>query len=120
MKRIHDETSSLGETVSAVAISPLIQAQMTDALDQWRKGLATTIDGLTQQNRFSTRWTPHAAHDRRARLLNEILARNAERIGGLVRNILILGAAVGLLLGGIAGLAVARSITRPFAGCSRA
>ena len=42
-----------------------------------------------------------------------MLTRNAERIGGLVRNILIFGAATGLLLGSLTGLAVARSITRP-------
>src|SRR5262249_23065776 len=37
----------------------------------------------------------------------------AEQIGALVRNILIFGAATGLLLGSLTGIAVARSITRP-------
>ena len=55
-----------------------------------------------------------------ARFLNEMLTRNAERIGDLVRNILIFGAAIGLLLGSVTGLAVARSITRPLRACSSA
>ena len=33
-------------------ISPLIQSEMIDALDQWRNGLATTLDGLNEQSRI--------------------------------------------------------------------
>ncbi len=114
ISRIHDESLRLSETMSSMPISPLIQSEMIDALDQWRKGLATTLDGLNEQSRILKEMD---ASTRRmidgARYLNETLTRNAERIGALVRNILIFGAAIGLLLGSITGLAVARSITRP-------
>jgi signal transduction histidine kinase len=111
---IHEESVALTATMTSMPISPLIQSEMIDALDQWRGGLATTIDGLTGQREILEEMD---ATTRRmidgARFLNEMLTRNAERIGGLVRNILIFGAAIGLLLGSITGLAVARSITRP-------
>lgn len=114
VQRIYDESSELGETVASLPISPLIQSEMVEAIGQWRNGLATTIGGLSEQNQIAREMD--AATRRmidRARLLNETLTRNAERISDLVRNILISGAAVGLLLGSITGLAVARSITRP-------
>lgn len=114
VQRIYDESSDLGDTVASLPISPLIQSEMVEAIDQWRNGLATTIEGLTQQNRIAEEMDATTRQMiNRARLLNETLTRNAERISDLVRNILISGAAVGLLLGSITGLAVARSITRP-------
>jgi signal transduction histidine kinase len=48
-----------------------------------------------------------------ARGLDAMLGDDAARIGALARNILIFGAAAGLLLGSLTGLAVGRSITRP-------
>lgn len=114
ISRIHDESQKLSDTMTSMPISPLIQSEMIDALDQWRKGLATTLDGLNEQSGILREMD---ASTRRmidgARFLNETLTRNAERIGALVRNILIFGAAIGLLLGSVTGLAVARSITRP-------
>jgi signal transduction histidine kinase len=109
-----DESLALGQTVQSLPISPLIQTEMIDAVDQWRQGLATTIDGLNEQNRILTEMDAGASRMiEGARFLDSMLTRNAERIGALVRNILILGAATGLLLGSVTGLAVARSITRP-------
>ena len=114
VQRIHDESESLAETVASLPISPLIQSDMVDAINAWRDGLATTIEGLSEQSQILNGMDATAQRMiDRARLLNETLTRNAERISGLVRNILILGAAVGLLLGAITALAVARSITRP-------
>jgi signal transduction histidine kinase len=111
---IHEESLRLSETMAAMPISPLIQSEMIDALDQWRKGLSTSLDGLNEQGRILGEMD---ASTRRmidgARFLNETLTRNAEQIGHIVRNILIFGAAIGLLLGSITGIAVARSITRP-------
>ena len=53
----------------------------------------------------SARWTRPRTRMIDARApSNERFTRNAERIGGLVRNILIFGAAIGLLLGSLAGL----------------
>ena len=111
---IHDESLQLTETMASLPISPLIQSEMIDALDQWRNGLATTLDGLNEQSRILEEMDASARRMiEAARFLNEMLTRNAERIGALVRNILIFGAAIGLLLGSLTGLAVARSITRP-------
>ncbi len=114
ISQIHDESLGLSDTMSSMPISPLIQSEMIDALDQWRQGLATTLDGLKEQGRILDEMD---ATTRRmidgARFLNELLTRNAERIGALVRNILLFGAAIGLLLGSVTGIAVARSITRP-------
>ena len=114
ISRIHDESLKLSETMAAMPISPLIQSEMIDAIDQWRTGLSTSLDGLNEQGRILGEMD---ASTRRmidgARFLNETLTRNAEQIGHLVRNILIFGAAIGLLLGSITGIAVARSITRP-------
>jgi signal transduction histidine kinase len=114
LSRVHDDSLALSETMAAMPISPLIQSEMVDAIDQWRAVLATTLDGLNEQDAILEEMD---ATTRRmiagARFLNEMLTRNAEQIGGLVRKILIFGAAIGLLLGSIMGLAVARSITRP-------
>lgn len=111
---ILDESLVLSETVASLPISPLIQSEMVDAIDQWRKGLATTIAGLNEQNLILKEMDSTASQMvEGARFLDDMLTRNAEHIGELVRNILIFGAAAGLLLGGVTGLAVARSITQP-------
>ena len=112
--RIHEESKRLSQTMASMPVSPLIQSEMIDALDQWRSVLGTTIEGLNEQERILAEMDETT---RRmiagARFLNEMLARNGERIGDLVRKILIFGAAIGLLLGSVTGLAVARSITQP-------
>jgi signal transduction histidine kinase len=111
---ILEESRDLSETVGSLPISPLIQTEMIDAIDQWRKGLATTIDGLNEQNQILGEMDSTAGDMiEGASFLDDTLTRNAEQIGALVRNILIFGAATGLLLGSLTGIAVARSITRP-------
>jgi signal transduction histidine kinase len=105
---------ALGETMASLPISPLIQTEMIEGIEEWRNGLATTIIGLNEQNFILREMNATAARMMEgARYLDAMLTRDAVRIGELVRNILIFGAAVGLLLGGATGLAVARSITRP-------
>ncbi|HWT31029.1 MAG TPA: HAMP domain-containing protein, partial [Propylenella sp.] len=109
-----EDSIALGDRVASLPISPLIQTEMIDAIDQWRRGLATTIDGLKEQNRILSEMDSVASRMiEGARFLDAMLTRNAERIGALIRNILIFGAATGLLLGSVTGLFVARSITRP-------
>ena len=112
--QIHDASVGLSQTMSSMPISPLIQSEMIEALDKWRQGLTTAQTGLDEQSHILDEMdaTTRRMIDR-ARLLNESLTRNAEQIGALVRNILIFGAAIGLLLGSVTGVAVARSITRP-------
>jgi len=111
---ILEESRAFSETVASLPISPLIQSEMIDAIDQWRAGLATTIEGLNAQNKIISEMDTTAARMiEGARYLDDALTRNAEHIGDLVRNILIFGAATGLLLGSVTGIAVARSITTP-------
>lgn len=114
VRQIQDESRGLGDTIASMPISPLIQSEMIDALANWRGVLARTAEGLEEQNRIIAEME---ATTRRmnagARFLDEMLTRNGERIGNLVRKILIFGAAIGLLLGSVTGLAVARSITQP-------
>jgi signal transduction histidine kinase len=108
------ESQALGDTVAALPITPLIQTEMIDALDEWRKGLGTTIDGLNEQNRILAEMDSSAARMvEGARVLDQVLTLNAKRIGELVRNMVIFGVVVGLLIGSVTGIAVARSITRP-------
>jgi signal transduction histidine kinase len=114
LSQILDKGKSLSGVVSLVPIELAIRPKMVDALDAWRKSVAATLDGFNQQNRILDQMD---ATSRRmidgARFLNETLTRNAERIGALVRTILVFGAAIGLFVGALTGLLVARSITRP-------
>jgi len=114
ISEIHDASLALSDHMAAQPISPLIQSEMIDALDQWRTGLSTALDGLKEQGRILDEMdTTTRRMIEGARYLNENLTRNAEQIGALVRKVLIFGAAIGLLLGAATGIAVARSITRP-------
>jgi signal transduction histidine kinase len=108
------ESASLGTTVSSLPISPLIQTEMIDSIDQWRQRLTTTRDGLQEQNRILARMDATAADmTRHADTLNERFAANAERIDGFVRTMLLIGTGLGLLLGSITAWIVALSITGP-------
>ena len=51
---ILDQSVLLTDTVASLPISPLIQTEMIDAQREWRNRLATTIDGLKEQNRIIT------------------------------------------------------------------
>jgi signal transduction histidine kinase len=108
------ESRELAETVEALPISPLIQAEMIDAIGEWRARLTTTIAGLLNQNDMIADMDATAtAMVEAARSLNDMFASEADRIGDFVRKILIIGATIGLLLGFYAAFFVARSITRP-------
>ncbi len=108
------ESSKLAKTVGALPISPLIQAEMIEAIEQWRKALVTTIAGLRQQNVTIANMNADAGlMIEGARALNDLFATDARTIGDTIRRILIFGAAIGLLLGAGTAILVARSITRP-------
>lgn len=108
------ESRALLERMAALPISPLIQTEMIDAIEDWSGRLSTTAQGLSEQNALLLEMGRTAqsmllgAQD-----LNDVLAGHAHRIGETVRRILLLGAAFGLLLGTLAAFVVARSITRP-------
>lgn len=108
------ESATLPQTVASLPISPLIQSEMIDAIDQWREGLATATEGLRQQNaRITDMDRAAVTMVDGARALNDLFTADADNIGDTIRNILIFGAAAGLLFGAGTGYFVARSITRP-------
>src|SRR4051812_30768369 len=108
------DSGTLSATMAALPISPLIQTEMIDAIKRWREGLATTGEGLRRQNTLLGEMDgTAAAMISAASTLDSMLTADAERIGSLVRTILALGAALGLLVGGGTAFVVARSITEP-------
>jgi signal transduction histidine kinase len=111
---IINDSKKLSDAVDVLPISPLVQTEIIDALDQWRTRLTAATSGLREQNAMMADMDVTAASMiEGARSLNDIFAGEAARISGVVRQILVLGATFGLLLGGIAAFIVARSITGP-------
>jgi signal transduction histidine kinase len=114
IESILEDSRSVADTVAALPISPLIQTEMIDALGEWRDRLVTTHDGLRLQNGIVEEMdSKTAAMVAGARSLNDVLTADAEGIGTTIRNLLIFGAAFGLLLGSTTAFVVARSITTP-------
>ena len=109
-----EDGRQLAATVDRLPISPLIQSEMIDALEQWRMRLSTAISGLMTQNEtIADMEAAGAAMVANVSALNDRFADEAERIGRFVLLVLLLGATIGLLLGSVAAFFVARSITRP-------
>ncbi len=112
--RMVGESKLLARTMAILPISPLIQAEMMEAMAEWQERLSTAGDSIREQNAILARMaTTAGTMTARASALNEMLAANADRIGELVRTTLVIGAAIGLLLGSLTAYVVARSITRP-------
>ncbi|MER2263696.1 sensor histidine kinase [Methylobacterium oxalidis] len=108
------EGERLSARAEALPISPLIQAEMVDAVDGWRKRLTTTVGGLERQNEMLAEMDRlAAAMSASAQNLNDAFIGDAESFGASVRQILLAGATAGLLIGTLVALAVARSITTP-------
>ncbi|MBB2962247.1 sensor histidine kinase [Methylobacterium sp. R2-1] len=108
------EGERLSASASALPISPLIQSEMIEAIDGWRARLATTVDGLKRQNAMIAEMDGLAAGlSEAARALNDDAVEDADRFGTFLGQLLLAGAAVGLLLGALVALAVARSILVP-------
>ena len=108
------ESQRLSVTVDALPLSPLVQTEMIEALDQWRDRLTTAIAGLRNQNEMIADMDlTSTAMVEGARSLNDVFKDEADRIGKFVRTILLLGATFGLLFGSYAAFFVARSITGP-------
>jgi signal transduction histidine kinase len=113
-RQILTDSRALADTVASLPISPLIQSEMIDAIDNWSEGLATTAEGLNGQNQTIAEMDGTAnVMIASAGTLNNLFTSDADRIGQVVRNILLLGAAFGLLLGAGTAFVVARSITEP-------
>jgi signal transduction histidine kinase len=114
IETILEESRQLADTVAALPISPLIQTEMIDALREWRNRLVTTRDGLRLQKAIIAEMDANtAAIVEGARSLNDLLTSDAAGIGATIRNLLVFGAAFGLLIGSTTAYVVARSITTP-------
>jgi signal transduction histidine kinase len=108
------KSSELATAAATLPISPLIQADMMDAVTQWRERLGTTIDGLRRQNdMIADMDNTAAAMVASARSLNDMFTGDADQLGSFIRSILVVGATFGLLFGSGAAFLVARSITNP-------
>lgn len=108
------EGERLSASASALPISPLIQSDMIEAIDGWRARLATTVEGLKRQNAMIAEMDGLAARlSEAARALNDDAVEDADRFGTFLGQLLLAGAAAGLLLGALVALAVARSILVP-------
>ena len=108
------DSQELAATVDRLPISPLIQTEMIEAIQQWRARLTTAIRGLRTQNDMIADMDVTAGEMvDSARSLNDMFISEAQRIGDFILSVLLFGAGVGLLIGSITALAVARSITRP-------
>lgn len=109
-----DRGRALSDTIAALPISPLIQSEMMEAFDTWRDGLQATTAGLGARNGLTADMDRASdAMITAARSLDATFSANAERTAGSIQDILVFGAASGLLLGGGAALRAARSITTP-------
>lgn len=120
VSRMAGEGKVLARTMASLPISPLIQTEMIEAMTEWQDRLSATGESIGEQNDILARMTATAAAmTARASALYETLASNADRIGRLVRTTLVIGAAIGLLLGSFTAYVVARSITRPLRNLQR-
>ncbi len=113
-ERMLAEGERLSQSAAALPISPLIQAEMIQALDGWRARLNTTIAGLRLQNAMIVTMDGLAeTMIDSAKALNDAFVLDADRFGVFIQRILLVGAA-GLLLFGLMGVVlVARSILVP-------
>ena len=108
------ESEELGATMARLPISPLIQTEMIESLDQWRDRLSTTLEGLEEQNAAIAAMNQAAVSlTELARTLNDTFTGDADRLGTTTRMILLIGATIGLFFGSYAALVVARSIVQP-------
>ena len=112
--RIVDDAGTLLETVRGIPMSPLLQDEVLSAIRSWRDSLGRTAEGLRRLNQLLFTMDRDAgALVETASQLDETFRDEAARIGELLTRILIIGATIGLLLGGGAAVLVARSISRP-------
>ncbi len=112
--RIVDDAGILLATVRSLPMSPLLQDEVLSAIRNWRDSLGRTAAGLRRLNQLLVAMDRDAgALVETARQLDETFRDEAAGIGELLTRILIVGATIGLLLGGGAALVVARSISRP-------
>lgn len=108
------EGADLAHRAQSLVMPASIRGGMSAAIEGWREQLTATVAKLGAQNALI------ADMDRRAALISEnarALARafidDADRFGASIRRLLLAGTAGALLIGTVAVIGVARSITRP-------
>ena len=108
------EGAELARRAQSLAMPLSIRGGMSAAIEGWREQLAATVAKLVDQNALI------ADMDRRAVLISEnaralaqAFIEDAERFGASIRRLLLAGTAGALLIGTVAVVGVARSITRP-------
>nr|WP_255635653.1 HAMP domain-containing sensor histidine kinase [Azospirillum sp. 412522] len=112
--RIVADAGALLATVSDLPMAPLLQDEVLSAIRNWRDSLRRTAEGLRHLNQLLIAMDRDAGTlVETARELDETFRDEAARIGELLTRILVIGATIGLLLGGGAAAVVARSISRP-------
>ncbi|ACA19891.1 integral membrane sensor signal transduction histidine kinase [Methylobacterium sp. 4-46] len=108
------EGTYLAGRAHSLAMPLGIQGDMMAAIQGWRESLAATVEKVREQNaliaEMDRRDTVIAAN---AQALSRAFIDDANRFGSSIRRLLLAGAAGALLLGTIAVVSVARSITRP-------
>ncbi|MBP2293653.1 sensor histidine kinase [Azospirillum rugosum] len=100
--------------VRGLPMSPLLQDEVVAAIEKWRDSLGKTAMGLRRLNATLVAMDDDSAMMvETARQLDETFREQAASIGALLTRVLLVGATIGLLLGGGTALVVARSISRP-------
>lgn len=109
-----DKNTSLREAIAMLPISPLVQSEMLDTLDSWRRELSASRSGLAAQNAILRRMAiASTGIVFEVSNLNASLSKNADATGTAARRILIVSAGLSVAVAMAFGLAVARSITSP-------
>ncbi|MBP2300979.1 sensor histidine kinase [Azospirillum picis] len=112
--RIVADAGELLATVRSLPMAPVLQDEVLKAIRNWGDSLGRTAEGLRRLNQLLMAMDRDAGLlVEMARELDEAYREEAARIGELLTRILVIGATIGLLLGGGAALVVARSISRP-------
>ncbi|MCW2238812.1 sensor histidine kinase [Azospirillum canadense] len=100
--------------VRGLPMSPLLQDEVVAAIEKWRDSLGKTAMGLRRLNATLAAMDDDSTMMvETARQLDETFREQAASIGELLTSVLLVGATIGLLLGGGTALLVARSISRP-------
>jgi signal transduction histidine kinase len=112
--RMLAEGANLSLGTAALPIPDKIRGEMTAAIDGWGTQLAATIGQVAEQNGTIGEMDRLAATmGDNAQTLARAFVDDADQFGTFIRQLLLLGAVGALLLGTLAAIAVARSITRP-------
>ncbi|MEH3144171.1 MAG: ATP-binding protein [Methylobacterium frigidaeris] len=108
------EGADLASRARSVAMPTGVQGEMAAAIQGWREQLAATVGKVRQQDALIAGMNRRdAVIGANARALSRTFIDDADRFSASIRRLLLAGAAGAVLLGTVAAVSVARSITRP-------